>query len=292
MTINFNQLSSDTKIAKTELIGFFAGIKPAILTGFNDNIETTKRIFAKLRWKKKLYFVEFPREGQQWLAISSNLKTAEGLLKSFPGKDFEKTGRLLGYPECCARRYVKDLPEQATAYDILMRTKGPLSWYLNNVFNPQTRPVMSDRKKDMPKLRKIENANIKDGTYQLYLISHFPCSYNCERSIKIGKKIFGAIQKNNSSDASLTEEILKKPILFFDAYHWIVFNGTVKENDVLFYSSISSPKSLIAEPVLKKIKMGNKISLKGKEVMVFDGKHLIDCLSFKGLDQAILNFQS
>ncbi len=294
MAINPNQLPFDSKIAKTELIGFFAGVKPAILTGFynNNDIDTIKLIFPKFRLKKKLYFVDALRQGQQWLVISSDLKIAKGLMQSFLKKDFEKVGRLLGYPSCCAKRYVDDLPKQATARDISARTKGLLSWYVNNVFNPQTRPVISDKEKDMSKLRKIENINIKTKTYPLYLISHFPCSYSCEKSIKIGKKIFGAIKKLNPADAQLIEETLKKPILFFDSYHYIVFNGIVEKNNIIIYSSISSPKSLIKKEVIQRIERGNKLFLKKKEAIIFRENKIIDCLSFDGFDPVILNFQS
>ncbi|MDD5145927.1 MAG: DUF483 domain-containing protein [Candidatus Pacebacteria bacterium] len=293
MEINFyKDYFSKFKISKIELIGFLAGVKPAILAGFyNDNdIDVIKSIFAKFRLKKRPYFINDLRERQQWLAISSDLKIAKELMRSFLRKDFEKVGRLLGYPSCCAKRYVDDLPDQATACDISARTMGLSSWYINNVFNPQTRPVISDKEKDMPKLREIGNINAKTKTYPLYLISHFPCSYNCEKSIKIGRKIFEAIKKFDPADAQLTEETLKKPILFFDSYHYIVFNGMVKKNNAIIYSSISLPKSLIPANLFKKIEEGNKISIEEKRVVIFKRNKVKHCFKFNNITPVILNF--
>lgn len=280
------------KISRTELIGFFAGIKPAILVGLYDkkDVDETKLIFAKFKLKRKIYFADDSSGGQQWLAISLNPNITKELIQSFLRKDFEKVGRLLGYPPCCAKRYADDLPNRATARDILFRTKGSLSWYVNNVFNPQTRSVFSEKGMDMLKLRKMEGVSIKIMTYPLYLISHFPHSYDCKESIKIAKKTFRAIKKINSAEAEMTKGILKKPILFLDSFHYIVFNGAAKNDKTIIYSSISPPKSLVPTSLLKRIEEGGKISIEGRTIIISKNDKRVHHFEFKDLNPVILNF--
>ncbi len=285
-----------------EFIGFLTGVKPALLCGA-INTAAIKSALIKLNRRGKLYFAEMPiekigrtysdreegiikRKGEQkWLVISRNEKITEKLKEFLCNDDFKKIGVLLGYPKCCVEQLARG-PEQKIIQNILRRTKGKPSYYVNNIFNLQNRL----RGRDAQDLKKITSLNAESGGYSYYLIFHTPCSYDCKESIKIGRKVFEVLKKFDPETARTTEKLLKKPILFFDNFHWITFNGFAQKNDI-FYQSISPPFSLIEDRILEKIKKGDKISLKEEEVTVFNNGRVLDHLSLKGLDPVILNFQ-
>lgn len=54
------------------------------------------------------------------------------------------------------------------------------------------------------------------------------------------------------------ENTLKKPILFFDDFRFLVFNGKANKNYII-YNSISAPHSLLEKELVNKFKSGNKL---------------------------------
>lgn len=294
----------ELEMERTELIGFLAGVKPAVIN-MVENPELIKTRLTQLSPGKKLYFAEtslrtMRRErtwlgengpilnqegGQKWLAISRDKKTVEKLAKSFSDADREEVGRLLGYPECCVKQCRSGTP---TVQNISGRTRGRPVFYANNLFNLQTRLVGNDGRN----INRLAEKNRKIGGYAVYLISHIPCSYDCKMSIDIGKRTLKALKTvDRALKIPIREEtILKKPVLFLDNFNWIVFNGRVEEHGALLYSSISWPRSLIKEGTVRKIEAGDRLYLKNNEIAIFKNNTLISRLDLKGFDPVILDF--
>jgi hypothetical protein len=103
-------------------------------------------------------------------------------------EDYYKIGKLLSYPKCCINFYKKIMFVAKNHPDFIRQTfkntKGKMSFYLNNLFI---------------------NFYFKDNFW--YLISHFPCSYNCSKIINYAKNLLNIIKKYNKS---MGDEIVNK----------------------------------------------------------------------------------
>lgn len=82
--------------------------------------------------------------------------------------DIKSFGEILGYPSCCIDYFIKNFSKETPNPEIKS----------NNLFTN-----ISKREKD------------------LVIISHFPCSINCEKTVELGKKYFEIIKQNDINRA-------------------------------------------------------------------------------------------
>lgn len=87
--------------------------------------------------------------------------------------DNKKLGLVLGYPKCCVEFFCNNFDE------------GKTNLELKSV-NPWT--------------------NLSKRSDDCVLLSHFPCSSECEKSVEIGKKYFAVLEKH---DVRRAEEVLR-----------------------------------------------------------------------------------
>jgi hypothetical protein len=110
--------------------------------------------------------IEDPRSGMHFVYISRDeQKAAEANTYEYKN-DHKRLGLLLGYPECCCDFFVKNEPERSRLDNdyllcTLKNSKGLSFPFQNNI---------AIRDKDIT------------------LLSHFPCSFSCQKSIEIAKK--------------------------------------------------------------------------------------------------------
>jgi len=126
-----------------------------------------------------------------------------------------------------------------------LRTKGKLFFYANNIFKLETR-LGSE------KSRKIisENPNFLVNVPPFYLISHIPCSFNCKKTIMIGKEILKVLERETPNFAKKLLNTMKKTFLFFDDFNWIIFDGEVNNNE-LKYNRVLPNNSLFPGEYIK-----------------------------------------
>lgn len=307
MAIDLNKIDwSQLAIEKVELISFLAGIKPTLFYLVED-FELSKSIIQEICGGKKLYFGELGPEKlgdafrlakngiiqnkkskQKYLIVSRHKNVPEKLINSYLNYEFEKVGKLLGYPPCCAK-YFSKIPDKRSqsVQSIFRNTRGRPVYYVNSIYNFSARLHAEDSRD----VKKIGEKNSKSEGHSFYLIPYHPCSFCCKKSIEIGKKTLFAFRELDPRNAEIFEAILKKPILFLDKFHWITFNGFVKQNNI-FYQSISPPFSLVGDEILAKIKAGSRLALKKGRVVVFDNNYIVGRLNFKRFDPIILDFNN
>ncbi|MDD2673094.1 MAG: hypothetical protein PHW43_11885, partial [Syntrophales bacterium] len=177
---------------------------------------------------------------------------------------FHRFSELMGYPKCCYNFFARNIyknrrDSHRMEYLIYKKTKGRPSFYLNNLIR---------------------------GDY--YLISHHPCSYNCEESIKYAKKVFAGIK---TIDQKLSEKIiklLKFPVLkFIKRGHYLrLLGGVVQKSQFVHYKACEGGNNLT-----KKFQRGNKILICNNRIEIFKGDRKIDVYNKKNkLDGVIFNF--
>jgi hypothetical protein len=138
----------------------------------------------------------------------------------------KKLGFLLGYPPCCIDAFIKFFRE-----DFLCKHKDVFSEddkhpnFIMNTFNntPDT--------STFPFVLNNLSSN--------RLISFFPCSYTCKKSILLAEKILYGFSKEKRESISLT---LKKDLLVFSEHHFLDVTQLSRSNEeykidngVLFY---------------------------------------------------------
>ena len=206
----------------TELLGqmgLFASESPyavenRIATG---GVVHTSRLVRRVPGREDLRFVYI---GPDRLII--------GLLKAFDMKDDRRFGLSLGYPECCVDFFAKTF-STTNCFDLVPKIG------LRNArgYNP------------------LLNSACRHFDYRL--LSHFPCSWDCEFSDKIARGTLEALRRH---DAELARETL----------YWL-------ETDVVY-----SPQVVIA--VKDSPKKGRALSLR-KGAYQVTGKFEADTVSFE-----------
>lgn len=227
--------------------------------------------------------------------ISRNKSLAEQAIKCFYD-DNRKMGQLLGYPECCIEKYLQvfipgrmNINSPIITYQSCRNTKK-LNFLTNNLFNFSSR--VGRKKKELTSHQQYFELN-KDFPFflqHLQFISHIPCSYGCKESIKIGEEIDSLLKEYAPNIEKIIRYTLSKPILFFNLFKLVVFDGYLKEG-ILYYNKLTPPYFLLENPLMEKIKKGNRIIVGDKEIRIF--KDNLSLFTYKKKNEAdgfILDF--
>jgi len=289
-------VSFKTGIILPEILAVLAGIRPCLTCGLTKKQkELITRVFPELTIECKKETIA--NRQIMVCAISKEKQTAKQVINSFVvEKDPEKTGRLLGYPECCIRNHLYFF-ERNIQYQhprIIhhsYKNSKKRNFLTNNLFNFSTR--LKD-KKDLKRQDKYLSSN-KDypfHPYYLQFISHIPCSYDCQESIKMGERIQLLLKEYAPDIEKVISFTLSKPVLFFDLFKWVILDGHIERNNILFYKKVIPPISLINFSLLNKIRRGNKIIADDNKIEIFKDNLLLYSYQKKDLtDGFVLDFK-
>jgi hypothetical protein len=195
-----------------EILYLLHGIKPVVRQGFYDHeigkvkdfckennlaIETApyKVVLAEKdrRYSNKGFKVKVddPRQGMYFVYISKDGRKA-AMAEVFEYKnDHRSLGLLLGYPECCVDFFVKNEP---------VRSKLDSNYVVCTLDNSKG-------------IRYPYFTNISKRHMDVTLLNHFPCSFNCERSIELAKKHLKLIAELDPNLAMKYANQLKSSVL-------------------------------------------------------------------------------
>lgn len=164
----------------------------------------------------------------------------------------------------------------------LSKTKSKPKFYLNNIFNFQSR--IFNEEKRLLKLKKLIFINRYNPIDFFYLIPHVPCSYDCKESIKFARQILKILKVEMPEFAKEAVLALKRPFLFFDDFNWVAFDGYVK-GDKIIYDRVAPYKSLYPQ---SKFKRGDELKVSNKEIFVSKEGELIHKIQKKGEQDGIV----
>lgn len=194
-----------------EIIYLLKDIKPIVRQGFYDNELPKVKEFCE---KNKLAIevspfkvltldsdksysnkglkvkADDPAKGMFFVYISKDERKA-AMASMFELKnDNRGLGMILGYPECCVSFFLRNEP---------VRSK------LDNDYVECT--LENSKLTDPNKVRYPFFTNVSKRDIDYVLISHFPCSFNCEKSIEIAKKNYSII---NTIDPNLAMQYVNQ----------------------------------------------------------------------------------
>jgi hypothetical protein len=123
------------------------------------------------------------------------------------------------------------------------------------------------------KYRYLCNPLTKDVTYSY--IYHMPCSYNCQHTINLAKRVRAAIYEEEPGFVKLIDKHLKLPLLVFYERKFYAFEGEIKNNR-LYYKKLyfigEMPENNLFEIELKK---GDCVFLENKDVVILNKGKMI-----------------
>lgn len=289
-------ISPKTGLILQEVLGVIAGIKPCLIVGLTKKgRELITREFPELTLECRKKTIVVNRR-EMIYALSKKREMTKRVINSFViEKNPERTGELLGYPKCCIKNHLyffeRDMQYQhpRVVYQTHINSQKH-SFLTNNLFNFSTR---LEKKEDFERQGQYLSLNKNYPFHPFYLqfISHIPCSYDCQESIKIGKRIQLLLKEYAPEIEKVVTHTLSKPVLFFDLFKWVIFDGHVKEN-TLFYKKVIPPISLIDFSLLNKIMRGNKITASDSEIKISkDNLPLYSYFKQNKTDGFILDFK-
>lgn len=269
------ELIPRTSLILSEFLAVIAGKKPVLTERFHNKSERRliKSAFPNLDLccGKKV----FAGKQREVCAISRNKSLAKQTVEYFCNEKHHLMGPLLGYPKCCIENnlYLSDCNQQYNASVVTYRSyqnTKKCNFLTNNLFNFSSR--LRTKKESFEFLDKYHRLNEKFPVFLWYLqfISHIPCSYDCEESIKIGREIDFLLKEYAPNMEKIIRYTLSRLILFFDLFRLVVFDGYLKEG-ILYYSKIIPPYFPLENSLMEKIKKGNKIIVTDNKVEIFKG---------------------
>ncbi len=196
-----------TKTKALEILYLLEDIKPAVRHGFySDEVPKIKRfcrdnrlhmVFSSYKvvladsgaYSNKGIKVDAddPREGMIFAYISKDPEKAKKAKFHEANNNHANLGKALGYPGCCCRFFEKNEPQRSrldSDYTICTAEKSEGS--------------------EFPFYTNIIKRNM-----DITLLNHFPCSFNCRRSIDLAKKHLDMIKKYSPGLAEYFSQRLK-----------------------------------------------------------------------------------
>ncbi|MEM5782169.1 MAG: hypothetical protein QXD43_03145 [Candidatus Aenigmatarchaeota archaeon] len=287
-----------THLILQEFLALVANIKPVILHALSlEEIHLIKKYFPEI----KIAFIDKNTSNNMFqkeflsCALSKNALLSQKALNTYWGTDntvVQSMGNLLGYPKCCVDNYVKyfELHRQWDSVFITYKTyerSQKFNFLVNNLLNFNTR-VNNENFDNMLNYQSM-NKNFPLWYYQF--IFHIPCRYDCAASIKIGKEIDILLKMYSPEIEKIVRHTLAKPILFFDLFKLVIFDGYFKEG-ILYYQKVLPPFFLLDKTLMAKIQNGNKIIASENQIEIFKNNSKLFVYKKKNkTDGFIINFE-
>lgn len=295
---------ADFDLDYIEILALLGGIKPLIFCAAR---QAQKNGLIKLMKKLNLCYrfvanpviekkTEMSDSDGVFLAIAKDAKKIKDYIRLYFGDDFLryiKAGELLGYPKCCSSKYINYVSVDQSSqrlrnyyYQAVKKSKR-FHPFLNSFFTFYGRI----NKEELIKLRFFYTKNQFLNMKELMLISHVPCSFDCPQSIDYAEKVHFLLKKEDQNKVDKIIEILSKPLLFFDTFKFIVFNGQANAREIV-YRDIGRPFSLVTGDIMGKISQGDRLSVNSDEIKIYKAKKKIDIIKKEdGADGFIVPFQ-
>lgn len=206
---------------------------------FNLNKEGELRVFIS---KSKKYLEE--GFNNSWYPV-----IIKDRVINKPLIDAFKYGYNLGYPSCCITFFQKhnDWSKYSYLYEAFKNTPKGNYNYLCNPF-------------------------ARDAYTYIY---HMPCSYNCQATINLAKRVRRVIYEEELQLGEKIDMHLKLPLLVFYERKFYAFEGEIKHNK-LFYKKVyfigQAPENNLYETDLNK---GNCVFIENKDILILNKGRLI-----------------
>lgn len=157
-------------------------------------------------------------------------------------------GMALGYPRCCCEFFERNfLSESQNKNDFTLDTLRESDGYEFPSYN-----------------------NIAARHFDISLLNHFPCSFNCRESIKIAEKNLGVIKKCSNEWHDIFKGILNSAVLYTENGVFLLREFKLENNKLFFNNIMASTNNELYE----KLKKANFIEIIDKNSVLLCGEKI------------------
>ncbi len=175
-----------------------------------------------------------------------------------PVLDNYRYGATLGFPRCCVSFYSL---HNGSIFD------GRQSWGFNTPHE-----VYDNTRGDFSFL-----CNYIPMDHRYFLIHHYPCSYNCPKTMGLAGKLLSGIRSLEPGLAERIEETLKLPYLVFGEKRAFAFEGRILDGNSISYSRFRFIGEARDLRDYREITQGSRVEVKDGRVHVYDGAKKLAC---------------
>ncbi|MFH1671786.1 MAG: hypothetical protein ABH889_03390 [Candidatus Portnoybacteria bacterium] len=202
--------------------------------GFKLGVSNCKFIVNSPRGIFEMVEMNDKRKGKISLGVSKDMdKALEGIdlyyKKTLDSKDSRKFGEVMGYPECCL-----DFGDYLCLNSRGDKKRDPDNFGFSN-------PAVES-------LKRSKNFAWQLNVFSHSLLSHYPCSLECQPSIKFVNDILRILKVMDLERVRVTEQSLKEPAsLYWTCADKILlygdFEGDFKNSEIKYHKSESQIES-------------------------------------------------
>jgi len=165
--------------------------------------------------------VDSKEKGYFFVYVSKDKEKAEKAKQLEKEGKHKELGILLGYPECCAEFFEKHFEEESKKQ------------------NDYTLAAL----KDSGGFKFPFYTNIASRHFDVNLLNHFPCNFNCKASIELAKKHLDVVRKEDKEAAEIIEGMLKGGILYTETNGVFLLRYPKLDHNRLHYKGIMGSKN-------------------------------------------------
>ena len=113
---------------------------------------------------------------------------------------------------------------------------------------------------------------------------------DCEESIKIGKITLKLVRKDYPELASRIVDVLKKPVIYWNYFEWIILNGHMQKEKINYTGTLNY-ESLIDGKIKSIIVNGDNLKIEKDNISVLKNRKDIGCIERKNGIPLCINFK-
>jgi len=211
----------------TDFIGVLCGLKPVSRIEIYSDIKDKPAYFFKLFGLWHILKKSPIQKEVTFLFSSKSKKLIIKMIESIIKKDDYMIGKLLGFPDCCLKKFIKE-SKTKNNFSFTKSHKELYDYIKNNKINIAYNDFFAFNKK----------------YFKYSLIRYMPCSYKCHLTEQYVKKLLFYIKRfNNLFEKDILHQ-LKLPILYFSdeqignyidrQRNAIIFDGKMNQNKVKY----------------------------------------------------------
>lgn len=212
MGLDFSEFK---RVKLADIVGIVYGHKKLISTGLYEGLEEDLTpTLRKYGLHCRPLGVEHDyRQRRGTLLIAADKSTLDSAERAYAARDYTVIGRLLGYPDCCVKRYCAIL--QSSSDDFVRKcalNSEKFFWPLNNLLDFDGR------------LKAGKSPKLPHG--EMSFISHNPCAYDCQKSLRLAELNCRLILKHmNRPWQEHRFSLLSDPVLYLDDFNFASLRG-------------------------------------------------------------------
>lgn len=253
--INLIQKTFKSFIKSLEVLYVIEGIKPATrILVHEDNLKPVIDFLENnnLKWDKSDFKIkkqlntEFysdrgtiakgNEDAYYFVYVSKSSGLNKKLKNAEKKQNHKQLGLLLGYPECCCNFFEKNFPiESKKQNDYTLTTLKNSEGYSFPFYT-----------------------NIAMRHFDLSLLSHFPCSFNCKASTRIAINNLRCIDKYSDEFGLIFGGMLKSTVLYTEKDGVFILRGPRIFKNIIYYNSILTT---VNNDIYTKLKNSKKIEI-------------------------------